>query len=253
MAYEGLAEIYDCLMTDTDYNAWADYIDQLLQQYNCPGNQILDLGCGTGNISIPLIQKGWQMIGVDNSEEMLMRAAEKCYEAEVFMPLLQQDITDLELSFQADGAIATFDTFNYILEPADLYQVFEQLGKVMVSNGLLIFDINTPYKLKAYLGENTFTYHSEDVTYLWENYYDSENEICEMYLTFFVRDDATKLYRKMEEIHYQKVYQLEQLSDYLAKAGFELLAVFNQLENQPIATLDQEEKVVLIARKIVKD
>lgn len=250
MAYEGLAAIYDDLMSDTDYDQWAGHINQLLETYETPGKQIVDLGCGTGNISLPLLELGWQVIGIDHSEEMLMQAEQKSREAGLFLPLIQQDLVDLALGFEVDGAIATFDTFNYILEPGALYQTFKRIAQALVLGGVLIFDINTPYKLRTYLGENTFSYHSDEVVYLWDNYFDEDEGICEMYLTFFVQEGQEGLYRKMEENHYQKCYEIEELTLWLREAGFELMALYDQLSLVPLAQVGEEHKVVFVARKV---
>ena len=185
MAYEALASIYDVLMDDVNYDQWAEYLHQQMLKNNCPGNRLLDLGCGTGNITIPLAQKGYEITAIDLSKEMLAQAEAKTIALKQSGAPLQidwqtQDMTALEL-YDAednfllfDGVIATFDAFNYITEPEALQFLLQDLSDHMNDNGILVFDIQTPYKLKEYLGNNIYTLHREDVEYVWENHFDEE-------------------------------------------------------------------------------
>ena len=173
MAYETLAVMYDALMDDVDYEAWADYIDRMLKKHGCPGNRLLDLGCGTGSISIPLAQKGYQVTGVDLSEEMLAVAQEKSDERHLHIDWHRQDITSLNLVDETgedlvfDAVIATFDVFNHLTEPEELQMLFHALNPLLADEGVLLFDVQTPYKLQEYLGNHIFTLHRDDVEYMW--------------------------------------------------------------------------------------
>lgn len=250
MAYENLAALYDGLMADIDYEAWADYINELLERFHCPGKTIIDLGCGTGSISIPLAQRGWQVIGLDRSAEMLKQAQNKAAAAGVTIQWLKQDMTEPKLEEMPHGVIATFDAFNYILDPEDLQFMLQELAQQMADDGLLIFDINTPYKLRQVLGNQIYSHHSEQIEYIWENQLDMENDICQMRLTFFTRDEATGLYRKSEEFHEERIYDPQLLAMWLSLSGFEVLGMYEPLSIEPLTEVGQLHKVVFVARRV---
>ena len=254
MAYENLAALYDGLMTDTDYEAWARYLDELLRRFACPGPVLADLGCGTGSITIPLAKLGWQITGIDRSAEMLAKARQKSAAAGVTIQWLERDMTAPDLAELAPQAvIATFDAFNYSLEPEALQMMLQDLYWDMADGGLLIFDLNTPYKLRQVLGDNLYSYHDEQVDYIWENHWDQEEDICQMQLTFFVRDEATGLYRRSEEYHEEKVYEPELVKLWLSLAGFDVLALFEPLAFTELSEVTDQAKVLFVARKRADD
>ena len=170
MSYTDLALIYDRLMEDINYNQWVDYLIRQMENHQAPGKVVLDLGCGTGSITVALTQRGYKVTGIDISPEMLTQAEQKARVAGITIPFYQQDIRNLELNFRPDAVIATFDTLNYILNEQDLRCVFEGVYRNLQEDGLLIFDLNTQYKLLKVLGENVFTHNTEDLVYIWENY-----------------------------------------------------------------------------------
>ena len=147
MSYKNLASVYDFLMQDIDYEAWADYLVNLIGENNPPGKTILDLGCGTGKISALLAQKGFNIVGVDNSVEMLTEADQKLRKLNIKASLYKQDIRNLKIPEKVDIVISTFDTLNYLLTEEDLLKTFSNTYEVLNNNGLLIFDINTYYYL----------------------------------------------------------------------------------------------------------
>lgn len=248
MSYNKLALIYDSLMEDTDYNRWADYlIWHIERNQKISGKVLLDLGCGTGNLLIPLAKKGFKVIGVDISTDMLTQAEQKIRENDLSIPLLQQDIRNLTLDRSTDVVISTFDTLNYILELKELTKVFKNVNNILNYNGLFIFDLNSEFKFSSVLGENIFTYNTEQIVYIWENSYDRETKICYMDLTFFILDEIDGKYLRFSETHIQKAYTQGEITKILAKTGFELLGVYGELsfsEPQP-----QEEKIFFVARK----
>ena len=257
MAYESLASIYDILMDDVNYEQWAEYLHTQLQKHHCPGNQLLDLGCGTGNVTIPLAQKGYHITAVDLSEEMLVQAREKTMQLEqsgapVEIDWQQQDMTMLDLYDEEDnfllfdGVVATFDAFNYITEPEALQFLLQDLADHMQDDGVLIFDMQTPYKLREYLGNNIYTLHRPDVEYMWENHFDEEEQICQMDITFFLRQE-NGLYSKVTETHTERVYEPELLQLWLNLAGFDVLGVYQELSELPLQ--DDSHRVVVVARR----
>jgi len=262
MAYETLASIYDALMDDVNYEQWADYIHDQLQKQGCPGNRLLDLGCGTGNITVPLARKGYDITAVDLSAEMLAQAKtktdalQKCGEV-LHIDWQQQDITELELYdakdnfLMFDGVIATFDAFNYILEPEALQFLLQDLADHMNDYGILLFDIQTPYKLRKYLGDNIYTLHRDEVEYVWENHFDEEAQICQMDITFFLRQEHD-LYRRVTESHAERVYEPDLLRLWLELSGFDVLGIYQELSELPLER-DSHRAVFVARRRALED
>lgn len=257
MAYEALASIYDLLMDDVDYEQWATYLHEQLQKQSCPGKQLLDLGCGTGNITIPLAQKGYAITAIDLSAEMLAQAEEKANDLRENGEVLsidwqQQDMTALDLydaedNFMLfDGVIATFDAFNYITEPEALQFLLQDLADHMQDNGILIFDMQTPYKLREYLGNNIYTLHRPDVEYVWENHFDEEEQICQMDITFFLRQE-NGLYQRVTESHAERVYEPELMHIWLGLAGFDVLGIYRELSEEALEA--ESHRAVFVARR----
>lgn len=256
MAYEALADIYDCLMEDIDYGQWAAYIHRLLEKNHCAGKRLLDLGCGTGNITIPLAQKGYQITAVDRSAEMLAQAQAKSVALGLSIDWRQQDMTALHLTDEAgeeplfDAIIATFDAFNYLTEPEDLQELLHRLNGLLADGGILLFDVQTPYKLRQYLGNNIFTLHRPEVEYMWENHFDEEEQLCQMDITFFIRQE-NGLYQRVTECHQEKVYDLDMLKTWLKFSDFEVLGVYRELTEQPVQPEDY--RAVFVAKPMLYD
>lgn len=254
MAYETLAAMYDALMDDVDYEAWADYIDRMLQKHGGPGKRLLDLGCGTGCISIPLAQRGYQVTGVDISEEMLAAAREKSRALQLDIDWRKQDLTSLQLFDEAgnemvfDAAIATFDVFNHLTEPEDLQMLFHTLNPLLADRGVLLFDVQTPYKLREYLGNHIFTLHRDDVEYMWENHFDEETQICTMNITFFLRQ-ANGLYRRETMTQEERVYDLDLLRLWLKYSDFETAGVYEELSENDVKP--EAHRAVFIAKPML--
>lgn len=254
MAYETLAAMYDALMDDVDYEAWADYIDRMLQKHGGPGKRLLDLGCGTGCISIPLAQRGYQVTGVDISEEMLAAAREKSRALQLDIDWRKQDLTSLQLFDEAgnemvfDAAIATFDVFNHLTDPEDLQMLFHTLNPLLADEGVLLFDVQTPYKLREYLGNHIFTLHRDDVEYMWENHFDEESQICTMNITFFLRQ-ANGLYRRETMTQEERVYDLDLLRLWLKYSDFETAGVYEELSENDVKP--EAHRAVFIAKPML--
>ena len=256
MAYETLAKMYDALMDDVNYQEWADYIDTMLQKNGCPGKRLLDLGCGTGNISIPLAQKGYQVTGVDLSAEMLDIARSKSEAAGLVIDWQQQDLTELQLLDDAgaepvfDAIIATFDVFNHLTSPEDLQMLFHSLNPFLADEGILLFDVQTPYKLQEYLGNHIFTLHRDDIEYIWENHFDEESQICTMDITFFVRQE-NGLYQRETMCQEERVYDLELLQMWLKYSDFELIGVYGELSDEKLQP--EAHRAVFVAKPMLYD
>lgn len=217
-AYSGFAQVYDFLMKDVDYDGWTDYIEKIFKRDGIKPDTVLELACGTGNITNRLSKRDYDIVGVDISNEMLTFAKNKAYELGLDVKYLNQDIRELNYTKKVDVVLCLCDGFNYILEDNDLLLTFMKTHSLLKPNGLFIFDVSSYYKLSEVLGNNVYGENYEDVSYIWQNYFDEETSICELDLTIFIREN--ELFKRHQECHYQRAYKIEELIHLLKKAGF---------------------------------
>ncbi len=218
-SYEFLARIYDDLMGEVDYKQWADYLIRLIKDQGDNPQNILELGCGTGNITHELLKRGYEVVGIDISEEMLELAEEKTQDFGDRIILIQQDITELDFEvYEIDTVIAVNDTFNYILEKKKLKDLLTYLYPRLKSGGQLVFDISSPYKLQYTLGGHTFGESFEDMVYLWENYYD--RALGQVFMEINIFEKRGKMYERLTENHVQRAYERNEIIKMLTEAGY---------------------------------
>ena len=210
-SYTDFAYVYDKLI-DQDYEKWADYIEEVFKKHSIKPSLVLDLGCGTGSITNILAKRGYDMIGVDLSSDMLNVARDKAMEENLDVLYLCQDIREFELYGTVDAIICTLDVLNYITEPEDLSHVFALVKNYLNPDGIFIFDINTEYKLKNILGNNTFINDENGIFYTWENEFDGN--ISNQFLTFFAENEDG-LYERFDENHIQRAYSIGEIKEKL--------------------------------------
>ncbi len=223
--YGGFAYLYDRLMEDVDYIEWANYIEKIMIQENKKPHKILELACGTGNITIQLANKGYDVIGLDISQDMLMVAKDKSLRNNKNILFIEQDMIELELDEKFDCVLSMCDGINYIVDEDDLAQVFKNVYDALEDEGIFIFDISSHYKIKNILGNNIFGENLEDVCYLWQNYFDEDSNIIEMELTFFIQEG--KYYKKEEEYHAQRAYEVDEIIHILNEQHFKDIKVYD--------------------------
>ena len=246
-AYSSFSQVYDLFMDNVPYEEWCNYIKGLLTEYGIEDGLLLDLGCGTGKLTRLLAASGYDMIGVDNSEEMLEIAREHEEEGrENEILYLLQDMREFELYGTVRGVISICDSINYILEEADLRRVFELVNNYLDPKGIFIFDLNTVYKYRGLLGENTISESREESSFIWENWYDPADQVNEYDLTLFIRNDEG-LYEKYEETHYQKAYALETVCQLIRQAGMKLEAIYDAFTFEK--PRPDSERVYIVARE----
>jgi len=224
--YEDFAFVYDELMSEVPYEQWIAFIKSVFDQSETNIQLVADLGCGTGNVTIPLAQSGYDMIGIDLSENMLMISRQKAEEAGVNPLFLLQDITEFELYGTVDGVIAACDSLNYLSSKEKILDVFLLVKNYLNEGGIFIFDVNTEYVFEKVYGNQTFTYRDEDVAYIWENTYDKKKQSNTYDISFFVRDDEEN-YVRFDEYHNEYAYGQATLEALILEAGLTLQAVYD--------------------------
>lgn len=246
-SYENFARVYDELMDNVPYEEWAQFILNLLQDRKITEGLVLELGCGTGKLMTLLGKAGFDMIGVDNSVEMLQIAREKT--SQDFLYLLQ-DMREFELYGTVKAVISVCDSVNYITKKEELRKVFQLVNNYLDPEGVFIFDFNTEYKYREILGERTIAENREDCSFIWDNYYYEKEKINEYDLSLFIREGKENIYKKYQEIHYQRAYTLEEMREYIEKAGMKFITAYDAFtKNSP--TL-QSERIYVIAREYGK-
>ena len=231
-AYTSFARVYDTFMDNVPYKEWADYLGKILKEYGIDDGLVLDLGCGTGNMTEMLASSGYDMIGVDNAEEMLEIAMEKKVESGHDILYLLQDMQEFELYGTVRAVVSVCDSLNYITEEEELEHVFALVNNYLDPQGIFLFDMNTVYKYQTMIGNTTIAENRDEGSFIWENSYDEETGINTYELALFIpREDG--LYEKDEEVHYQRAYSLEKIKELIGKAGMELLAVYDAYTLEP--------------------
>ena len=231
-AYEAFADVYDALMDDVDYDAWADFYVKLLAAQGVAPRTLCDCACGTGSLSVRFAARGVRVTGVDLSEEMLARAQEKARSFGVQAMFVRQDMQSLTLPRPVDALVCGCDGVNYLTNDAQVAAFFRSAHAAIRPGGALAFDISTPYKLERVLGNGFFGEERDDVAYLWSNRFDPKERAVTMDLTFFVRREGD-LYRRFSEVHTQKAHEPERLRELLVENGFMDVRVFGDRTFEP--------------------
>ena len=247
--YNEFSEVYDRFMSNIDYEKWCGFIEEIWRKYDLKPELVLDLACGTGNFTLPLSEKGYDMIGVDGSPAMLAMAKDKVPEDSGIL-FLCQDMREFELYGTVDACICMVDGLNYLLEEQELLQVFRLVKNYLNPGGIFIFDMNTIYKFKEIMNEGQFCDTDENAAIIWESYYDendNENTYC---VTIFIEDGETGLYERHEEEHYQRGYKKENVEELIAKAGLEILGVYGGCDDLDFEEYSETcEKMFFAVRK----
>ena len=243
--YNEFAYSYDALMTDVDYEKRTDYICSLFEIFDRMPSLMLDLACGTGEFSNRFADKGVSVIGVDISYDMLSVAREKSAEKGNDILYLCQDASELDLYGTVDGAICCLDSLNHITDYDNFCKAISKVSLFLEKDRLFIFDLNTEYKHREVLGNNTFIIDTDDVYCVWQNDYDGENTV-EINLDFFTPDGEA--YYRTSESFCERAYSDKQVKDALQKAGLKIEAVYEELtQNTPS---DTTQRVVYVTRKV---
>lgn len=255
-AYTSFAAVYDTFMDNVPYEEWGEYIHGMLCKYGVEDGIVLDLGCGTGTITEILAGYGYDMIGVDNSEDMLELAMEKRIESGHDILYLLQDMREFELYGTVRAVVSVCDSVNYVTEPGELEEVFRLVNNYLDLRGVFLFDFNTDYKYREIMGDCTIAEDRGECSFIWDNYYYENEQINEYDLTLFIQeknpdetqsDQMPQLYRKYKETHYQRGYTLKEIQVLLEKAGLVFEAAYDVDSKEEPS--DTSERICVIARE----
>ena len=240
-SYNTFAQFYDKLTENVDYKVRSDYISNFFCKYGHRSGKVLDLACGTGSISKHLCDKGYKVIGLDLSADMLTVASGKCIENAQF---INGDMTDFSLPEKADCCVCSLDAINHLTNFADVVNCFKCVNKSLNTGGIFVFDVNTLYKHRNVLYNNTFVFDEDDFFLSWDNEY-KENDTVEIFLDFFVFNG--KNYDRFSENILERAYSIDELKDALLNTNFEILGIFDELTENP--PRDESERLYFVCRK----
>ena len=245
-AYGKFAQVYDLFMDNVDYEGWADCLEKHLKEEGIEDGLVLELGCGTGTMTGLLARRGYDMIGVDNSEEMLAEAMEKKVEDGLDILYLLQDMQEFELYGTVRAAVSVCDSLNYITEKEELLQVFRLVNNYLDPGGIFLFDMNTVHKYRDILGDDTIAENRDEGSFIWENSYDPDTGLNIYELAVFLpREDG--LYEKCEELHCQRAYEQAEIEALIREAGMEIVGVYDAYTDKPASP--DSERLLFIARE----
>lgn len=244
-SYEFLAQSYDELTGDVGYESWADYLERHFARCKRPIATVLDLACGTGSLTYELAIRGYDMIGVDLSQDMLAQAMEKCEDVAGEPPMfLNQSMEKLDLYDTVDACVCCLDSVNYVTSPKKLAKAFQRVHLFLNPGGTFIFDINTPEKLRGLDGE-VFLDETEDTYCVWRAEYSVRRRICTYFMDIFRREGS--VWHKGEELHEEYAYHPEELEEFLRQAGFKDIKQY--ADRKMRAPKGGEDRIFFVARK----
>ena len=246
MSYSDFAVVYDCLQSDVDYKARAEYLLGLFKRYDRQPTLLLDMACGTGGFSLCFADKGIDVIGVDPSAEMLQIAKNKAEKQQKELLLLCQSAAELDLYGTVDGAVCCLDSINHIIDEDELQESFDKISLFLEPGRLFIFDVNTEYKHREILSGNTFVYDTDEVYCVWSNSPCDDEGIVDIHLDFFQKQSNGSYVKTSEEFS-ERAYKEETLEKMLQKAGLEVLVVLGDMTERKAECTD--ERIIFVTRK----
>lgn len=279
--YTDFAQVYDEFMDETPYEEWCEFLAGRVKKYGIADvagcddeiktdkyvikdndvikeqekqnlrqerNTILDLGCGTGTLTELLARKGYDMIGVDNAQEMLQIAMDKRERSGLDILYLLQDMREFELYGAVGAVISVCDSINYLLEEEEILQTFRLVHNYLYPGGVFIFDFNTVYKYASVIGDATIAENRENCSFIWENYYHEEEEINEYDLTIFARNSKEERFLRFQETHYQRGYRLEQMCSLVKEAGLSVMETLDADTHDMVTP--ESERIYVVAKKL---
>ena len=253
MIYDLIAPLYDSVNGDVDYSSWADFIEEIIKREYRVGKPelVLDLGCGTGSMTLELAKRGYDMTGVDYSVEMLDIARERAIEEGVAdkMLWLCQDIREFELYGTVDVAVSCLDTINHLTTTKDLSKCLALVHNYLVPDGLFIFDINGKYKFENIYGTQSYVMEDEGSFCVWQNFYNENSRLCDFYITLFEENEDGS-YTRYDEEQRERMYTLRSIKKLLCDNGLEFIGAYGDFD---FSEGDDNSERIYIAARCIKN
>ncbi len=243
--YGDFAEVYDKLQ-DLNYDEFVDYYERIFKSVGIKPELVLDLACGTGNITIPMSKRGYDMIGLDLSCEMLNIARDKAFEEKQDILFLNQNMTEMELFGTVDAIVCALDGLNYIVDEKELGKVFRLVHNYLNPNGVFIFDINSVHKLRDVLGGNTFVNEEQGIYYVWQSEFSEETKICDFELNFFEEQEDGS-YERFDEFQQERAYSIEEMKEIIENSGLEVSGIYKPFDFATAS--DNDERIFFVVSK----
>lgn len=247
MSYGKFAYLYDQLMQDVPYDKWAELVTEKAKKYEVTGDRLLDLGCGTAELSVRLSESGFHVTGVDLSEDMLAVAQAKANEKGLEMEFYQQNMAEFTGLDEFDIIGIFCDSINYLQSEAEVAATFQRVYQHLSAKGLFIFDIHSVYKIMEIFMDQTFAVNDDEISYIWHCFEGEHPYSIEHDLSFFVLDEETDMYSRYDELHFQRTFPIDIYKEWLQIAGFELLEIMADFENT--SPHEHSERIFFICRK----
>lgn len=246
MIYDLLAPFYDAINSELDYDSWADFIEKIIsREYKGTPELVLDLGCGTGSMTLELAARGYDMTGIDYSPEMLDVARRRAEEQGADVLWLCQDMRSFELYGTVDVAVCCLDSLNHLTSPADLDKFLSLVHNYLAPDGLFIFDVNGKYKFENVYSDRTYAMEEDGAVCLWQNSYNPRTRLCDFYITLFSECEDGR-YERYDEEQTERMYTLRELKNHLKKASLDFIGAYSDFNLAPAD--DSSERVYIVAR-----
>ena len=246
MIYDLIAPFYDAVNSHIDYKSWADFIEKIFEkEMKQKPELVLDLGCGTGRMTIELSKRGYDMTGIDYSTEMLGIARDAADDEGQNILWLCQDMREFELYGTVDATVCCLDCINHLESEDDLQKCFSLVHNYLIPDGIFVFDINAKHKFENYYGNNTYVMEENDVFCVWENEYDKNEEICDFYITLFEQVNGGK-YIRHEENQQERMFTLEKVKESLKKCNLEFIGAYDDFYFNPGD--DSSDRIYIVAK-----
>lgn len=246
MIYDLLAPFYDSINSDLDYKKWADFIEKIfVKEMKCKPELVLDLGCGTGRMTLELSSRGYDMTGVDCSPEMLDIARNAAEEQGDDVLWLCQDMREFELYGTVDAAVCCLDCINHLISADDLKKCFSLVHNYLIPDGVFVFDVNGKFKFENIYADQTYAMEEEGAVCIWQNYYDEDSRLCDFYITLF-KEEPDGRYERYDDEQTERMYTLEEIKSALSETGMEFIGAYSDFDFT--TATDGSERIYIAAR-----